>query len=103
MLCILITDLNSYHVETAFLPLHSTVDIQMERCNDSYSPREIIRQIAEETQGQFTIICNISNQTNDTAVKTCLDGKFIDIEIQFHCSSPANLGILANGRFDFDL
>ncbi|XP_076072337.1 uncharacterized protein LOC143044284 [Mytilus galloprovincialis] len=85
-----IEDLKTYHVVTDFLPVHSTIIPKL--CNETYSERNVTRQIAEknETSGQFEIVCNISDNTGTTdksLLQTCLSDVFINIEFHFSCNN----------------
>ncbi|VDI13686.1 Hypothetical predicted protein, partial [Mytilus galloprovincialis] len=83
-------DLETYDVATDFLPLHSTIIPKL--CNETYSKRNVTRQIAEknETSGQFEIVCNISDNTgtiDKSLFQTCLSDVFINIEFHFSCNN----------------
>lgn len=91
---IFILDVNSYHVETDFLPLDSIINSEHQLCNATYSEKNVTRQLATGSNitEPFTIICNISDNkksTNDMQLQTCL-GVFTDIEIKFACNDYDN-------------
>lgn len=86
---IFILDVDSYHVETDFLLLDSTINTEHKLCNATHSEKNVTRQLATKSNitEPFTILCNISDNkrsTNDTLLQTCLD-VFTDIEIKLSC------------------
>lgn len=88
---IFILDVNSYHVDTGFLLLESTIDSGHQLCNATYSEKKVTRQLATRSNitGSFTILCYISDNqrtTNDKPLQTCVD-VFTDIDIEFSCYS----------------